>query len=157
MHILILCVGTLKERYWREALGEYLKRLSRYAKVTVREVADESTPEPGSAAAEKVKEAEGRRLLQCIDREDNVCILDGRGDSLSSSAFSAYLERCIPSGRRLVFIIGGSLGLSEEVLRRGDMLLGLGKMTYPHQMVRVILAEQIYRGYRIMRGEPYHK
>lgn len=157
MHILILCVGALKERYWRDALEEYLKRLSRYAKLTVREVADENTPEPGSAAADKVKDTEGRRLLQWINTNDTVCVLDERGEALSSTEFSAYLEECMPSGKRLVFVIGGSLGLSQEIIRRGNKLLSLGKMTYPHQMVRVILVEQIYRSYRIIRGEPYHK
>ena len=158
MQIQILCVGKLKERYWREAVAEYEKRLTRYARVTIQEVPDESTPENLSPLqCQQVMDAEGRRLLDRMRPDTYVVALDGRGKQLDSEAFAQSLQERMMDGRTLCLVIGGSLGLSQQVRDRADRMLSLGAMTFPHQMVRIMLLEQIYRGFRILRGEPYHK
>lgn len=158
MQIQILCVGKLKEKYWREAIAEYEKRMTRYAKVTITEVPDESAPENLSPQqCLQVMDAEGKRLLEKIRPDAFVVVLDGRGKQTDSEGFAGEIETRLMDGRDLCFIIGGSLGLAEAVRRRADRLLSLGQMTFPHQMVRLMLLEQIYRGFRIIRGEPYHK
>lgn len=159
MKISVLAVGKCKERYWREAIDEYCKRLSRYAQIEIIEVADEKTPdEAGEKENRRIRDKEGERLLARI-REEAYCIaLAIDGEMTDSEGFSRDLDRLAVSGKsHIQFVIGGSLGLSEEVLKRADRRLSFGKMTYPHQMMRVILLEQIYRAFRISRGEPYHK
>ena len=159
MKITILAVGKCKEKYWRDALAEYEKRLGRYHKMTVEEVADEKTPENASPAETlQIKEKEGERLLSKIPDGAYVIALAIEGELLSSEEFAARLEKLAVTGTyHVVFVIGGSLGLSQAVLARADRKISFGRMTYPHQLMRVILAEQIYRAARIARGEPYHK
>ncbi len=157
--ITLLCVGKLKEKFMRDAVNEYTKRLSRYVKLEVIEVADEKTPDHASLKEEElIREKEGERLLRRIKGDDHVIALAITGVQYDSVAFSRRLDGFGMSGKgHVVFVIGGSLGLSEQVLGRADEELSFSKMTFPHQLMRVILLEQIYRAYRIIRGEPYHK
>ena len=159
MKITILTVGKIKEKFYREAIQEYTKRLSRYCKVEIVEVADEKTPDRASEIEEKlIKEKEGERLLRYVKDTDHVCALAIEGQQLDSVELAGKLEALGIGGiSNIVFIIGGSLGLSEQVLRRADYKLSFSKMTFPHQLMRVILLEQIYRSFRIIHGEPYHK
>ena len=159
MKIRILCVGKIKEKFMREALGEYSKRLSRYIKLEIAEVADEKTPDNASEREElQIRDKEGERLLKLIRQEDYVIALAIDGKMYDSVTFSQKLDRFGMLGRgSVVFVIGGSLGRGEQVLDRADEAISFSKMTFPHQLMRVILLEQIYRGYRILRNEPYHK
>lgn len=159
MKITILTVGKIKEKYLRDGIAEYAKRLSRYCKLDMIEVADEKTPDRASAAEElQIKETEGIRLLKNIKDSDYVIALALDGKMLDSVELSKKIETLgIQGESSLVFVIGGSLGLSDEVLRRADYKLCFSKMTFPHQLMRMILLEQVYRGYRIMHNEPYHK
>ena len=159
MNITVLCVGKIKEAYLRDGIAEYAKRLSRYAKLTVTELADEKTPENASEAENlKIINTEGDRILAKIKDSDYVCALAINGKMYSSEGFSDYLSKVqVTSKGNLVFVIGGSLGLSEAVLARADDKISFSKMTFPHQLMRMILLEQVYRGYRIMNHEPYHK
>ena len=159
MKIRILCVGKIKEKFMREALGEYSKRLSRYIKLEITEVVDEKTPDSASEKEEnQIRDKEAERLLKQIRQEDYVIALAIDGKMYDSVAFSKKLDRLGVLGRgSVVFVIGGSLGLGEQVLERADESISFSKMTFPHQLMRVILLEQIYRGYRILRNEPYHK
>lgn len=159
MKITVLSVGKLKERFYREAVSEYEKRLGRYCRLELLEVMDEKTEENLSdPMAEQIKAREAARLLPRI-RPDSYCIaLAIEGVKMDSVAFSRRLEQLALSGRsEICFVIGGSLGLHPDVLRRADALLSFSDMTFPHQLMRVILLEQIYRAFRISRGEPYHK
>ena len=159
MNIRIVCVGKCKEKYWIAALDEYAKRLSRYCRFEIAQVADEAASEELSAALEEqVKEREGERILRQIREGDYVIALAINGQKMDSVGFSRFLEQKMTAGESsIVFVIGGSLGLSRQVLGRSNLQLSFSDMTFPHQLMRVILAEQIYRGFRIMRGEPYHK
>ena len=163
MKLSILCVGKIKEAFYRDAVAEYSKRLSRYCRLEIIEVADEKTPENASALMEtQIRRKEGERLLARLDKEAKdgafVCALAIDGKQLDSVELSEKLKSLGTSGTsHIVFLIGGSLGMSEEVLRRADFKLSFSKMTFPHQLMRVILLEQIYRVFRIMNGEPYHK
>ncbi len=159
MNIHILCIGKLKERYWTETVGEYSKRLSKYCSLTISELKEERAPDnPSEAENNQVKEAEGRNILKQLKKESFVIALDIKGKELSSETLSQTIESLGISGKSdLAFIIGGSLGLSDEVLSRADYRLSFSKMTFPHQMMRVILLEQIYRSFKIMRKEAYHK
>lgn len=159
MKITILAVGKVKERFYREAVGEFAKRLNRYCKLEIIEVADEKTPDGAGEMEEKqILEKEGIRLAKYLRDEAWVCALAINGTRLDSIGFSKKIEQLGISGvRHLQFVIGGSLGLCESVLRRADLKLSFSEMTFPHQLMRVILLEQIYRGYRIMLNEPYHK
>lgn len=143
----------------REALGEYSKRLSRYIKLEITEVVDEKTPDSASEKEEnQIRDKEAERLLKQIRQEDYVIALAIDGKMYDSVTFSQKLDRFGMLGRgSVVFVIGGSLGLGEQVLERADEAISFSKMTFPHQLMRVILLEQIYRGYRILRNEPYHK
>lgn len=155
----MLAVGKIKEKYLVQGISEYAKRLSRYCKLEIVEVADEKTPDKaGDAVEAQIKETEGRRLLKYIREGDYVVALAIQGKMLDSIELSKLVENLgIQGESSLVFVIGGSLGLSDEVMRRADYLLSFSKMTFPHQLMRVILLEQIYRSYRIMNHEPYHK
>ena len=164
MKITLAVVGKIKEKYWNMAIEEYTKRLSRYASVSICQTADEPTPDHASPAQElQIKEKEGERLLREIGKYDRsadtyviALAIDGR--SYASVGFSKHLESLQVKGySHILFVIGGSLGLSDAVLRRADEKLSFSAMTFPHQMMRVILLEQIYRAQRIARGEPYHK
>lgn len=159
MKIDILAVGKIKERFFTDAADEYLKRLSRYAKVSIFEVKDEKTVEGASAHEnDLVKAAEAERLLKYIDDDAVLIPLCIEGKELSSEEFSKVITDYENSGKsHIQFVIGGSLGLSEELKAKGGLRLSFSKMTFPHQLMRVVLLEQIYRAYRIKTGEPYHK
>lgn len=159
MKITVLTVGKLKEKYLRDGIAEYAKRLGRYCKLEIIEVADEKTPDGASAAQEaQIKAVEGARLLRHIKDGDYVIALAIDGKTPDSVELSAKLEALGVQGESsLAFVIGGSLGLSDEVLQRADYKLSFSRMTFPHQLMRMILLEQLYRSYRIMNGEPYHK
>ena len=159
MKITIVCVGKIKEKYFTGAIEEYAKRLGRYCSLTVTEVADEKTPDGASEAVEtQIKEKEGERILSNIKDGSFVVALAINGNMLDSEELAAKIEKWGVSGiSQIVFVIGGSLGLSNQVLGRADYKLSFSKMTFPHQLMRVVLLEQIYRSYRIIQGEPYHK
>ena len=159
MNIKILCVGKIKEKFYRDAIAEYEKRLSRYCKLAVIEVADEKTPDRSSEAEElQIKEKEAGRLLAHIRDNDYVIALAIDGKSPDSVAFAEHLQQLAVSGRSsIAFVIGGSLGLHTSVLQRADEAVSFSAMTFPHQLMRVILLEQLYRSYRIINHEPYHK
>jgi len=159
MHIQILTVGKLKERYLVDGIAEYVKRLGPYAKVQMIEVPDEKAPENMSPAEEQqVRVKEGERLLAKLAADAYVVALAIDGEMWTSEQLAGSLDKLATYGRsQVAFVIGGSLGLSSEVLRRADMRLSFGRMTLPHQLMRLVLVEQIYRAMRINRGEPYHK
>lgn len=159
MKITLLTVGKIKEKYLRDGISEYTKRLSRYCKLDIIEVADEKTPDRASAAEElQIKNTEGERLLKYVKDSDYVITLAIDGTMLDSVELSQKLENLgIQGESSIVLVIGGSLGLSDAVLKRADYKLSFSKMTFPHQLMRMILLEQIYRAYRIMNKEPYHK
>ncbi len=159
MKITILAVGKIKESFYRQAVDEFQKRLSRYCRLEIIEVADEKTPDHASHAEEmQILEKEGQRLLKYIREDAWVCTLAIDGTMLDSPGLSEKIEKLGIRGiSHIQFIIGGSLGLCDSVLKQADFKLSFSKMTFPHQLMRVILLEQIYRSYRIMMKEPYHK
>ena len=160
MDIKIIAVGKIKEKFYKDAIDEYLKRMQTYNKVEIIEVTDEMAAETLSEKElEQVKEREGERILGKISKEDYVVSLEILGKQIDSIEFAKFIENEMAEGfgRNLVFIIGGSNGLAKEVSQRSNKKLSFGKMTYPHQLMRVILTEQIYRAYRIINGHPYHK
>lgn len=159
MKITILTVGKIKEKYFTGAIAEYAKRLSRYCKLEIIEVADEKTPEKSSEHEEElIRQKEGQRLLKYIKDGAHVIALAIDGKQYSSEQFADKIHTLgIRGESHLQFIIGGSIGLSQEVLSRADEKISFSAMTFPHQLMRVILLEQIYRGFRIIHGEPYHK
>lgn len=159
MKITIVAVGKLKEKYLKQGIEEYLKRLSAYAKVDIVEVADEKAPENMSEAEmTDVKQKEGERILSKVGNDTYVITLEIDGKMLSSEQLAAKMDELATYGKsKVAFVIGGSLGISGAVQNRSDLALSFSKMTFPHQMMRLVLLEQVYRGFRIMRGEPYHK
>ena len=161
MRITICCVGKVKEKFYCQAIDEYSKRLSRYCKLEVKEVADEKTPDNASDTVNDIiKAKEGERLLSCIKDEAPNAEADITGISFEEDVLASARFNLNPSynGKSdIVFVIGGSLGLDKRVLDRADFKLSFSPMTFPHQLMRVILLEQIYRSYRIMKNEPYHK
>ncbi len=159
MKITVVCVGKIKEKYLMMAVEEYVKRLSRYCKLEIIELPDEKTPDNASPAEElQIKKKEGERILKNIKDSAYVIALAIEGKMLSSEELADKIQQLGVNGEsHLVFVIGGSLGLDGEVLDRADFKLSFSKMTFPHQVMRMILLEQVYRGYRIMGGEPYHK
>jgi len=159
MQISIISVGKLKEKYLVQGISEYLKRLQVYAKLQLIEVADERAPENLSEKEmEQVKEKEGSRILNQVKENQYVITLSIDGQMLTSEELAKELDRLATYGKSdLVFVIGGSLGLAKQVNERADFSLSFSKMTFPHQLMRLILLEQIYRGFKINRGEPYHK
>lgn len=159
MRITLVTVGKIKEAYFTGAIAEYQKRLSRYCKLEIIELADEKTPDNASEALEaQIKDREGERILKALKEDAYVIALAIEGKMPDSVELSRKLEQMAVRGvSHIMFVIGGSLGLSKEVLARADEKLSFSKMTFPHQLMRVILLEQIYRSYRIMKGEPYHK
>lgn len=159
MKISIISVGKIKEKYMRDAIAEYTKRLGAYCKIQIVEVPDEKTDENASQLmCEMVKNKEGERILKHIKEDTYVVTLEIEGMMLSSEDLANKIERLGISGKsNVVFIIGGSLGLSDSVKKRSDYAVSFSKMTFPHQLMRVVLVEQIYRSYRIITGAPYHK
>lgn len=161
LRIRLVTVGKIREKYLQEGVQEYLKRLRPYARVEVVTVPDEPIPDGASPAQEaQVMQREGERILRALDQggQEHVVVLDGRGRNFSSEELAAFLaERALHGDSNLAFVIGGSLGLDPAVLARADTTLSLGRMTFLHQMVPLILLEQVYRGFKINRGEKYHK
>jgi 23S rRNA (pseudouridine1915-N3)-methyltransferase len=159
VNISIVTVGKLKEKYLKQGIEEYLKRMSAYAKLEVIEVADEKAPEELSESEMvQVKQKEGERILSKISQDTYVIVLAINGKMQSSEELAETLDKLATYGKsKIAFVSGGSLGLSEEVLKRSNEQLSFSKMTFPHQLMRLILVEQIYRAYRINRNEPYHK
>lgn len=159
MNINVVCIGKLKEKYWTDAIAEYSKRLGRYCRLDIIELKEERLPENASPADEEnVKNAEGRSILKALSADSYIIALDVAGKQLSSEQLAKKLDGLAVDGQSTIdLIIGGSLGLSEEVRSRADFRLSFSPMTFPHQMMRVILLEQIYRSFKIIRREPYHK
>lgn len=159
MKITIACVGKIKEKFFTSAIEEYSKRLSRYVTLEISQVNDEKAPENmGQALEEKVKDIEGERLLKVIKEDSYVVALTIDGKKLDSVKFAEFFENSMNKGiSHITFVIGGSLGLSNALLNRADYKLSFSDMTFPHQLMRVILLEQIYRANRIIKNEPYHK
>lgn len=163
MKITLLCVVKTKERYWEEASAEYGKRLSRYCTLNIVQVQDEPTPENASMQQERlIRQKEGQRILSFLDKHAGngsyVCALAIRGRKYDSPQLASWLQDRMNSGAgHIIFVIGGSLGLSDEVLMRADGQISFSDLTFPHQLMRVILLEQIYRCFRILHNEPYHK
>ena len=159
MKITLATVGKIKEKFFEDAIKEYSKRLSRYCKLEILQVADEKTPEGASEAVElQIKEKEGQRILSLIRDDAYVIALAIEGKMLDSEELAERIEKLGVSGiSQIVFVIGGSLGLSAQVMKRADYALSFSRMTFPHQLMRVVLLEQIYRSYRIMNHQPYHK
>lgn len=159
MNIQILCIGTLKEKYLREGVAEYVKRLGGYCRLTVKELPEEKLPLNASPA--QIRQAidrEGERLLRELPKAAALICLCVEGRGMDSVAFAGSLERwTVEGGGTITFVIGGSDGLSEELKRRATAKLSFSEMTFPHQLMRLILVEQIYRGFRILKNEPYHK
>ncbi len=159
MKITVIAVGKIKEKYLKEGIREYSKRLSRFCKLEIEEVNDESAPENLSYAQERqVKDKEAQNILGKIKYGSIVIALDIKGNKMSSEKLASMINTYMISGKSdITFVIGGSLGLGEEVLKRADVKLSLSDMTFLHQLTRLILLEQIYRAFKIIRGEVYHK
>lgn len=159
MNITIITVGKLKEKYLKDAISEYVKRLSRYCKLEIIEVLDEKTPDNASEKEKlQIKSKEGEAILKHIKDNMYVIALAIEGKMLSSEELASFIKDLGVKGEsNMAFVIGGSLGLSKKVLNRANYKLSFSRMTFPHQLMRVILLEQVYRGFRINSGEPYHK
>lgn len=159
MKITCVVVGKIKEKYFTDAIKEYSKRLSRYCKLEIVELADEKTPDGASAAEElAIREKEGERILKALKDDAYVIALAIEGKMLDSVELSRKIESLGVGGvSHIAFVIGGSLGLAPAVMKRADYALSFSRMTFPHQLMRVVLLEQLYRSYRIMKNEPYHK
>lgn len=159
MKITVISVGKIKEKYLRDAIAEYTKRLGKYCKLELIETPDEKTPDHASKVQEDmIRAKEAERILRHMREDAYVITLEIEGKELSSEKLAEKIENLGIQGKsHIIFIIGGSIGLGDEVLRRSDFALSFSKMTFPHQLMRVILLEQIYRSFRIINGEPYHK
>lgn len=159
MRITLITVGKIKEKYLRDAVAEYVKRLGKYCKLEIIETADEKTPDHASEIMEDaIRAKEAERILKHIREDAYVITLEIQGKQLSSEELAEKIETLGIQGKsHIIFIIGGSIGLGREVLAKSDFALSFSKMTFPHQLMRVILLEQIYRSYRIIQKEPYHK
>ena len=159
MKITLITVGKIKEKYLKDAIAEYTKRLSKYCKLEIIEVPDEKTPDQASEAVEDgIRKKEGEKILRYLKDDMYVITLEIAGKMLTSEELAEKIEKLSIQGKSsIAFVIGGSIGLGQEVLKRSDYALSFSKMTFPHQLMRVILLEQVYRRYRIINGEPYHK
>lgn len=159
MKVTIITVGKIKEKYLKDAIAEYTKRLSKYCKLEIIEVADEKTPDNASEVVEDaIRSKEAERILKYVKEDAFVITLEIGGKMLSSEELADKIDKLGVQGTsHIIFIIGGSIGLGKEVLAKSDYALSFSRMTFPHQLMRVILLEQIYRSYRIINGEPYHK
>jgi 23S rRNA (pseudouridine1915-N3)-methyltransferase len=159
VNISIISVGKLKEKYLKQGIAEYTKRLGAYAKIDLIEVADEKAPENLSEAdMDIVKQKEGERILAKIGSDTHVITLEIKGKQLTSEQLAKEMDQLATYGKsKIAFVIGGSLGLSDDLMQRSNYALSFSKMTLPHQLMRLVLLEQVYRAFRINRGEPYHK
>lgn len=159
MKITLITVGKIKEKYLKDAIAEYTKRLSKYCKLEIVEVADEKIPDNASEVVEDtIRAKEAERILKYVKDDAYVVTLEIQGKQLTSEELADKIEKLGVQGTsHIIFIIGGSIGLGEAVLKKSNYALSFSKMTFPHQLMRVILLEQVYRSYRIINGEPYHK
>lgn len=159
MKVKIITVGKLKEKYLKDGIAEYSRRMSRFTKFEIVELADEKTPDNASAAQnQQIMKKEGERILAKISERDYVIVLAIEGKQLSSEAFSQVIADATLRGYSdIVFVIGGSLGLADKVKKRANLRLSFGLLTLPHQLMRLVLSEQIYRTFMIQQGSPYHK
>lgn len=159
MKITLITVGKIKETYLKDAIAEYSKRLGKYCKLEIVEVADEKTPDNASETVENmIRAKEAERILKYLKDDAYIITLEIHGKQLTSEELADKIEKLgVQGNSHIIFIIGGSIGLGEEVLKKSNYALSFSKMTFPHQLMRVILLEQIYRSYRIISGEPYHK
>ncbi len=159
MKVTVIAVGKIKEKYLKDAIAEYSKRLGKYCKLEIIETVDEKTPDNASEAEEElVRTKEAQRILKHIRPDAYVVTLEIEGEQMASEQFAEKIRRLGVQGiSHVVFVIGGSIGLGREVRARSDLALSFSKMTFPHQLMRAILLEQVYRGFRIINGEPYHK
>lgn len=159
MKITVITVGKIKEKYLKDAIAEYSKRLSKYCKLEIVEVADEKTPDNASEVVEdSIRSKEAERILKYVKDDAYIITLEIGGKQLSSEELADKIDKLGVQGTsHIIFIIGGSIGLGKEVLQKSNYALSFSKMTFPHQLMRVILLEQVYRSYRIISGEPYHK
>lgn len=159
MKLTLITVGKIKEKYLKDAIAEYSKRLSKYCKLEIVEVSDEKTPDNASETVEEqIRAKEAERILKYVKDDAFVVTLEILGKQLTSEELADKIETLgIQGTSHIIFIIGGSIGLGKDVLKRSNYALSFSKMTFPHQLMRVILLEQIYRSYRIINGEPYHK
>lgn len=159
MKITLITVGKIKEKYLKDAIAEYSKRLSKYCKLDIVEVTDEKTPDNASEIVENtIRAKEAERILKYVKEDAYIITLEIQGKQLTSEELAEKIEKLGTQGTsHIIFIIGGSIGLGEEVLKKSNYALSFSKMTFPHQLMRVILLEQIYRSYRIISGAPYHK
>jgi len=159
MKITMITVGKIKEKYLKDAIAEYSKRLSKYCKLDIAEVADEKTPDNANEVVEnQIRSKEAERILKHVKENAFIITLEINGKQLTSEELAKKIDNLgIQGHSHIIFIIGGSIGLGQEVLSKSNYALSFSKMTFPHQLMRVILLEQIYRSYRIINGEPYHK
>lgn len=158
MSIKLICVGNIKEPFYRDAIEEYTKRLSAYTKLSIIEVKDEKTPKDSSLKEEeKIKEEEEKRILKHLSPKDFLILTDIDGKMLDSCDFADFMNDAENKNSDIVFVIGGSLGVSKRIKERADYKLSFSKFTFPHMLMRVIFLEQLYRSYKIRKNEPYHK
>lgn len=154
----VICIGKLKEQFFKEAVNEYSKRLSKYCKLEITELADEKIPNnPSEKQIQDIKEKECKNIISHIKKESYIISLDLTGKQLSSEELSETIDNLSLSTSHITFIIGGSLGLTKEILNNSNTILSFSKMTFPHQLIRIFLLEQIYRAFKITNGETYHK
>ncbi len=155
MKITTIWVGKTNQRYWTEAIEEYAKRLQHYATFGITEIADVKNPK--NLTQEQIKQKEGESIMKALAADDFVVLLDDKGEEMTSMRFADWIDKKgIGSVKRLVFVIGGAYGFSDEIYQRANSKLSLSRMTFSHQMVRVVFLEQLYRAYTILNGEPYH-
>lgn len=159
MKITVLCVGKIKEKYFRDGIAEYNKRLSKYCKLEMIEVADEKTPDRASEVEElQIKEKEGSRMEKYLKKDAYKIALAIEGEMLDSIQLSQKIDKLgVDGNSHIIFVIGGSLGIAPSIMKQMDYKLSFSKMTFPHQLMRMILLEQVYRSYRLINSEPYHK
>ena len=158
LSINIICIGKIKEKFFKDAIDEYSKRLSKYCKLNILELPDEKIPDKTNINIENsIKSKECDNIINHIKKDSYIICLDLKGKQFSSEEFSKNIENISMTSSQITFIIGGSLGLTEKILNIANQKICFSKMTFPHQLMRVILVEQVYRGFRIMHGEPYHK
>lgn len=158
MVIRVIAVGKLKEKYWQDACNEYLKRLTKYSKTVVEEILEEKIPNESTSYIEIAKKAEGERILKKINSNDYVILLEISGQQINSVQLANLLDEIAVKGHSTInLVIGGSYGVSEEVKQRANYKLSFSKLTFPHQMARIMVLEQIYRGFKINNNEKYHK
>lgn len=157
MVIKVLAVGKIKETFFQEAINEYSKRLSKYTKVEIIEILEEKIPEENASYIEIAKAKEGERILKKINDNEQVILLDLRGEALDSLEFASVIDELKAKGGTIDFVIGGSYGVSDDVYKRANQVIRFSKLTFPHQLFRVVLLEQIYRSFKILNHEKYHK